>query len=173
MILILLRPPLAHSQNICVIRRAMTLPNVLNRANLGPPPRSLSICPPPAQQFILSHKSLAPLRSAALLRALTLPHVTAVSSHLRSAPLFPVECCFLSQICAGEIPQFFLPKARYSPRLKRAEFTACRAILHHTFHLLLYQQALFPRAEAVRCATLPHQLRLALVPLVAPISLWG
>lgn len=64
-ILILLRPPLAPSQNICVMRGVMTLPNVLNRAILGPPPRSRSICPPPAQRFVLSPKSPAPLCSAA------------------------------------------------------------------------------------------------------------
>lgn len=166
MILILLRPPLAHSQNICVMRRAMTLPNVLNRAILGPPPRSLSICPPPAQQFVLSHKSLALLYSAALLWAAT--SAPCHCSHLPSqiSTFAPAGALPPSSDCAGEIPRLSLPKARYSPGLKGAELTARRAILHYTFRLLLYQQALFPRAEAASCATFPHQLRRALVPLV-------
>lgn len=114
-ILILLRPPLAHSQNICVMRGVMTLPNVLNRAILGPPPRSLSICPPPAQRFVLSPKSPAPPCSAALPPALvSVPryrcHVPPHSNTFSPAGALRLP----SQTCTGEILWISVPKARCS-----------------------------------------------------------
>lgn len=39
-----------------------------------------------------------------------LPHVTAVTSHLRSAPLLPLERCLLPQIVLGKFPGYLFPK---------------------------------------------------------------
>lgn len=98
MILILLKTPLAHSQNICLMSRTMTLPNVLNGAILGPFPKSPSICPSSAQQFIISPKSLTPLQAffrpgidICLCPTLTQSHPTS-EQHLCS-----FWSCFLSQ----------------------------------------------------------------------------
>lgn len=114
-ILILLRPPLAPSQNICVMRGVMTLPNVLNRAILGPPPRSRSICPPPAQRCVLSPKSPAPLCSAAPPPALV-SSATFLLPHPPPNNTFPPTgaLCLPSQTCPGEILWISIPKARCS-----------------------------------------------------------
>lgn len=129
MILILLRPPLAHSQNICVMRRAMTLPNVLNRAILGPPPRSLSICPPPAQQFVLSHKSLALLYSAALLWAAT------------SAP------CHCSHLCPMSLQSPPISDQHLCSRWSAASFLRLR---WGNSPVISSQSKVFPRAQRGR-----------------------
>lgn len=130
-ILILLRPPLAPSQNICVMRGVMTLPNVLNRAILGPPPRSRSICPPPAQRCVLSPKSPAPLCSAAPPPALVSSLSSATSppqQHLPSrwSPLPP-----FSDLPWGNSLDFHSQSQVFLGH-KGAEHTAGGAILHYT-----------------------------------------
>lgn len=133
--LILLKPPLAHSQNICVMRRAMTLPNALNRAIFGLPPRSLSICPSPAQQFIVSPKSLTPLRSpASALAPIPVPR-NPVTSHPRATPsLFLELSIFFCRLTPGKFSGFPFPKPSgpqgtkgQSPLLAKGS----RAILWH------------------------------------------
>lgn len=110
MILILLKPPLAHSQNICVMRRAMTLPNVLNRAILGPPPRSLSICPSPAQQYIVSPKSLTPLCSPALASGpVSVPHQSAHIPPQSNTFALP-GVVFFHRLTPGKFSSFPFPK---------------------------------------------------------------
>lgn len=100
-------------------------PKCINRVILGPPPRSLSICLCPAQQFTGCLKSLTPLYSAApesapVCSTLIQPHPN-TEKHLCSS-----WSCLLPLANPWEILQFSDPKRRWSPGHKGAELTACK-----------------------------------------------
>lgn len=115
-----------HSQNICIMRRAMTLPNTLNTLNFGTPSMiSLWLpisCPAIHRVVQISNSTVfsSPGIGPCLCPTLFWSYSTPVQ-HLHSS-----WCCLLWQIDIRITLQFSIPTARSSSGHKGAEPTACK-----------------------------------------------